>query len=186
MNGGGCKRTVFAIFSCISFCNTALSQPAQTGRTLWLDLLQGEEVSFTSLVDDLVTAGVIYVGETHTLERHHKTQRELLEALSDRSVPLALGMEQIEARNQPVVDRFNAGKLDFDGLAREMNWAKQWKNFEDYRALCELAQVRRIPLRGLNAPAEVIRAVGRGGLSSLSPEQRKELPEEIETNDPGT
>ena len=159
-------------------------QLAQADGTYWLDLLRGEEVTESALLDDLAKVQVVYVGETHTLERHHDTQRALLQALSERGRPLALGMEQIEARYQPVVDRFNAGELDFDGLAREMDWAKKWKNFEQYRALCELAQSRKIPLAGLNAPAEVIRAVGKSGLESLTPEQRKELPVEIDTKDP--
>jgi uncharacterized iron-regulated protein len=163
---------------------TVSSLSAAEAPSYWLDLLLGEQVSQKHVVEDLASANVIYVGETHTLDRHHETQVELLKGLADLGLPLALGMEQIEARHQAVVDRFNAGEIDFDGLAREMDWAKRWKNFEQYRALCEAAQKRGISIRGLNAPAELIREVGRGGVASLSPEKRKELPEDLNFEDP--
>jgi len=41
-----------------------------------------------------------------------------------------------------------------------------------------------MPVLALNARAETIRAVGRNGLSQITPEQRAELPAEIVTDDP--
>jgi len=150
----------------------------------WLDLYAGEQVPQASVVDDLSSASVVYVGEVHTIARHHRTQLELLEALHKAGKPLALGLEQIQADSQPLADRFNQGELDFDGLAQEMQWAKKWKNYEQYRPICEFAQKAGIPLIGLNAPAETIRAIGRGGFDSLSPEQRSQLPQDIVFTDP--
>lgn len=86
-------------------------------------------------------------------------QARLLEALAARGVPLILCLEQLEVRDQPAVDRFNRREIDFDTLAADIGWAKKWKNFADYRPLVEFAQTRGIPVRALNAPSEVIRAV---------------------------
>ncbi len=162
------------------------AQPAaaEDTRDFWLDLYRGEEAGKDALLDDIATAGVIYAGEIHTIERHHEMQAGLLAALARRGVPLALGLEQIEARDQPAVDRFNRGELDFAGLAEAIQWAKQWKNYEQYRTLCEIAQKNGIPVRGLNAPASIIRAVGRGGLAALPSGERAQLPKEIVTDDP--
>ncbi|MEM1059888.1 MAG: ChaN family lipoprotein [Verrucomicrobiota bacterium] len=163
----------------------ATSPPAAAqAKPFWLDLYTGEEVPFAKMVEDLAAVDVVYAGEIHTIARHHRYQTELLRALAAKGKPMALGLEQIEARHQPIVDRFNSGELDFDGLARELEWGKSWRNFEQYRPLCELAQKNGIPVRALNAPNEIIRAVGRKGLASLSPEQRRQLPAEIELNDP--
>ena len=150
----------------------------------WLDLYSGDEASEAAVAKDLRNAGVVYIGESHTIPRHHAIQLDILKSLAKSGRPLALGMEQLEARNQPEVDRFNRGELDFDGLAKAIDWQKQWGNYEQYRAICEFAQRSGIPIKGLNAPKDVIRAVGRGGLRSLSSEQRKQLPRSIELKDP--
>ncbi len=155
------------------------------GGDLWLDLIEGEETNEGAVLDDLATAGVIYVGEAHTIDRHHAIQLHLFQALAGRGVALALCLEQLEARDQPAIDRFNRGELDFDALATEIGWAKKWKNFADYRALCEFAQQNGIPVRALNAPSATIRAVSRGGgLANLPADQRALLADEIVTDDP--
>lgn len=160
------------------------AEESTPAREFWLDLYSGEETGDQSLIADLAQADVIYIGEVHTIERHHRTQADLLRKLAEQGKSLALGMEQIEARHQPTVDRFNRGELNFDQLAQAIAWEKQWKNYEQYRPLCETAQKLGIPVIALNAPAEVIRAVGRKGLAGISPEERAELPKEIITDDP--
>lgn len=163
----------------------ATSARAAASAEFWLDLAEGEEVSEQRVIDDLATAGVVYVGEAHTIARHHALQLHLLRQLAARGLPLVLCLEQLEARNQPVIDRYNRGEIDYDTLVRESDWAKKWKNYLDYRPLCEFAHANKIPLRALNAPAEVIRAVSRGGgLAKLPVEQRATLPKEIVTDDP--
>jgi len=151
----------------------------------WLDLISGDEVPHSEVVSDLATAGVIYVGETHTIRRHHALQLSLFQELFTRGVPLVLCMEQLEARDQPAIDRYIKREIDFDTLAQEMDWGKKWGNYIDYRALVEFARQHRIPIRGLNAPADLIRAVNRsGGLANLPANQRTELPDTIVTDDP--
>jgi uncharacterized iron-regulated protein len=152
---------------------------------LWLDLIEGEETTEAAVIEDLATAGVIYVGEAHTIARHHAIQLHLLQSLAARGLPLVLCLEQLEARDQAVVDRFNRGEVDFDTLARDIDWAKKWKNFADYRPLCEFAQKSGIPVQALNAPAAVIRAISRGGgLDKLPADQRALIAAEIRTDDP--
>jgi len=70
-------------------------------------------------------------------------------------------------------------------LAREIDWAKKWNNYPDYRALCEFARSHGILVRALNAPAATIRAVSRGGgIAKLPPDLRAQLPSDIFTDDP--
>jgi uncharacterized iron-regulated protein len=135
--------------------------------------------------NDLAKAGAVFVGEAHTIQRHHAVQLRVLQELFARGVPLALCLEQLEARDQPAVDRYNRREIDFEALAAEINWKKKWANYPDYRALCEFARDHRIPIRALNAPAEIIRAVSRGGgLAKLPAEQRAQLPADIGLDDP--
>jgi uncharacterized iron-regulated protein len=165
---------------------TLLSSAAvRPNGELWLDLIDGEETSEAAVLADLATAGVVYVGEAHTIARHHAMQLHLFEELAARGGALVLCLEQLEVRDQPAVDRFNRGEIDFDALATEINWAKKWKNYTDYRPLLEAARAHHMPVQALNAPPEVIRAISRGGgLVKLPADQRTALPAEIVTDDP--
>lgn len=153
--------------------------------SIWVDLVEGEPIDYAPMVDDLAQARVIYLGERHTVARHHQVQAQLLSDLAGRKVPLVLALEQIEAHNQPAVDRFNRGELDFAGLAEAIEWRRRWPNCEQYRPVLETARRHGIPVLALNARSETIRQVARGGgVAKLPPAARKELPAEIQLADP--
>lgn len=170
----------------LSACTTAPQPKAHAPRPeLWIDLVHGEEIADRDVLDELAQANVVYLGESHTIQRHHELQLRVLQELFVRRVDLVLCLEQLEARDQPAVDRYNRHEIDFDGLVRAIDWAKKWSNYPDYRAIVEFARQHRIPIRGVNAPAAVIRAVSRGGgLAKLPPGERAQLPAEIVTEDP--
>ena len=150
----------------------------------WIDLTRGEEADHADVIADLAKADVVYVGEAHTLRRHHELQLRLLQELFALGRPLTLCLEQLEARDQPAVDRYARGEIAFAALAAEIEWEKKWRNYRDYEALCEFARTHRLPIRALNAPAAVIRAVSRGGgLAKLPAEQRAQLPAEVHLDD---
>jgi uncharacterized iron-regulated protein len=152
---------------------------------LWVDLVDGDEAEPDDVLADLATADAVYVGETHSIARHHAVQLSLLQQLFARNVRLVLCLEQLEAADQPAVDRYNRREIDFAGLAREINWAGKWNNYADYRSLCEFAQQHGIPIAALNAPPDAIRAVSRGGgVAHLTPELRARLPADLALDDP--
>lgn len=156
------------------------STHARLNTEYWIDLAHGDQASENDVLADLAAANVVYVGEIHALERHHAVQLQLLQELFFRRVPLVLCMEQLEARDQPSVDRYARGELTFEELAATIGWEKKWRNYPAYRGLCEFARQHRIPIRGLNAPADLIRSVSRGGgLAKLPADQRAQLPAEI-------
>jgi uncharacterized iron-regulated protein len=132
----------------------------------------------------LQQAGVIYLGEQHTLGRHHELQNAILAGLNQRGVKLVLAMEQFEFMAQPALDRFNTGQTDLSQLITETDWSKRWRGHTNYHALLTTARQHRIPVLALNARAETIRAVGRQSLTNITDEQRAELPPEIVTADP--
>lgn len=166
-------------------CATTSHPPAAPAPDLWVDLVRGEKVPAAAVLADLAAAGVVYMGETHTVRGHHEVQLQVMQELFARKVPLVLCLEQLEAPDQPVLDRYNRRELDYEALVKEIDWPKQWRNYADYRQLCEFAQHHRIPIRALNAPAEIIRAVYRGGgVAALHAEQRAQLPAEVQVDDP--
>jgi len=155
------------------------------GPECWIDLTRGEEADHADVIADLAKADVVYVGEAHTIRRHHELQLRLLQDLFALGRPLTLCLEQLEARDQAAVDRYARGEINFAALAAEIDWEKKWRNYRDYEALCEFARAHRLPMRALNAPAAVIRAVSRGGgLANLPAGERAQLPGEIHLDDP--
>jgi uncharacterized iron-regulated protein len=152
---------------------------------LWIDLVQGDEVSDEEVITDLAKAGVIYLGEYHSISRHHEVQLRVMQELFSRRVPLVLGLEQLETPDQPALDRYGRREIDFAALVTEVQWEKKWRNYAAYRPLCEFARQHRIPIRALNGPADLIRAVYRGGgVQKLPPAQRAQLPAAMQLDDP--
>jgi len=152
---------------------------------LWVDVYQGEPVSYESVLGDLKGVRVVYLGECHALERHHAIQLEILRDLDAGGLPLVLGLEQLEHFQQPDLDRYNEGKIDYAELAKATNWSERWRDYQQYRPILEAARELRIPVVALNARAETIRQVARGGgVDRLDAQARNELPSDLQLEDP--
>lgn len=161
----------------------ATGQPHRCG--LWIDLCSGEPVADDELLDDLATARVVYLGERHTVQRHHDLETWIVAGLVKRRVPLVLGLEPMEANYQPALDRYAQGASSFDGLAKAAQWSKRWNGYEQYKPVLEAARQAKSPILALNARAETIRQVARsGGVDRLDAAVRRELPADMQLKDP--
>lgn len=142
-----------------------------------LDVYRGEPVPFEEMIDSLARARVVYVGEIHTLERHHRFQLRIIQALDQRKVPLAIGLEMLPFTVQPHLDAWSAGRLGEKEFLRIIDWETNWgADYGMYRPIFEYARKQHIPLRALNAPRDAVKEVARKGLSGLSEEGRRMLP----------
>lgn len=153
--------------------------------TLWIDLYQAEPVSYAQMIKDLAGVRVVYVGESHRVARHHETELQILRDLAASGRKLAVGLEQFDVGEQPALDRYNRGELDFNGLLAATRWATRWGNYLQYKPLLEAARAAGAPLVALNAPDELVHQVVRsGGVAKLTPELRKQLPAELMLHEP--
>jgi uncharacterized iron-regulated protein len=183
------SKTIFcAIVSMFAFAAVAGAEQGEfQGRSnIWVDVCRGEPVRYEEMLDDFEAARVIYLGERHSIERHHSIQARIIRDLAKRKIPLLLGLEQMEVPYQKTLDRYCRQEIDFDQLAEQTNWKQRWPGYKQYREILEVARQAGIPILALNARAEVIRKVARsGGLSRLDPHARAELPSDIWLDDPG-
>ncbi len=153
--------------------------------SLWIDVCQGEPAPYQDVLDDLATVRIIYLGERHTLQRHHAMQAKLVADLARKGLPLAVALEQMEAAQQSQLDRYNRGEIDFDQLAQLTAWPKRWQNYRQYRPVLEAARRCKAPVVALGAKFETIRqVVWSGGIDRLPAELRKELPASVQVRDP--
>lgn len=178
------KRASLGLFLPVIFLAAALLLPGWSlkamadCRPFIIDLLMGEPVPFEVMLEDLTKARIVYVGEFHTIARHHELQTRILKGLAEENGKPALGMEMFEESDQPTLDRWFASDKDFSALMGALG-PHRWTNLPDYAHLLLLARDLKIPVVGLNAPAALVRKVAREGLQSLSESEKKALPADV-------
>ena len=118
---------------------------------------------------------VLLLGEIHTSAEDHDWQLQTLETLWRQGQrPLSLGLEMVPAARQPVLDRFNAGRLPLEALLLEVDWATVWGHDPElYAPLLQWARLRGVPLLALNAEPALVRRVRRQGWAAIPVGERE-------------
>ena len=134
----------------------------------------GAARSWAEAVTALASARIVAVGESHDDAAHHRIQAEVLTALAAR-VPLAVGLEMVASKDQPALDAF------MSGATAEKDFAVWWKtnwgfDYALYKPVFDAARKAGVPVRGLNAPRDVVKAVGKKGLAGLTAAERGRIP----------
>ena len=150
--------------------------PAPAARAVFDS--SGAARTWEEALDDLATARVVAVGETHDDAGHHKLQAEVLTALAARTPKLAVAFEMVGYEDQATLDAFMSGALS------EADFSSWWKanwgfDFALYKPIFDAAKAAGVPAYGLNAPRDVIKSVSKKGLSGLTPTERTRIPSSI-------
>jgi len=142
----------------------------------------GQPVSFQQLLADLKGVRLVYIGESHTDQSHHRTQLDVITALFEAAGEVSVGMEMFDFTYQPVLDRWSSGELEEDELLEKVHWYANWRYpFSLYRDILKFIRQNRIPLVGLNIPLHIPPKVRIGGLENLTDADARYLPSEIDT-----
>jgi uncharacterized iron-regulated protein len=161
--------------------SAAASGPSDT--PVIIDVLIGEPVSLEAMLDDLSSARIVYIGEIHSIPRHHRVQTLILSELAKRGLKLCLGMEMFAHSHQPALDKWQAGQESVAHLMRDLG-GDAWTNLLDYESLLVMARELKIPIVGLNASDATVRTIARNGPEGLTEQERKDLPEGFDKIDP--
>ena len=158
----------FLIFSLVVW-----SYGSSSSRILRVN--DGKLLSLPEIVNDLIQARLIFVGELHTYQSHHDAQLKLIRALKQADASVVIGLEMFKRNSQPDLDRWIKGELsesEFQQIYLK-NWGYPWPL---YRDIFLHARDHKIPMIGLNVPPRITRQVAREGFASLSKKQRGDLP----------
>jgi uncharacterized iron-regulated protein len=137
-----------------------------------------------TIVDGLGEQRVVFVGEQHDRYEHHLTQLEIIRRLHQRHAQLAIGMEAFQQPFQSHLDAYVAGELSEQELLRDSEYYARWRfDFRLYAPILRYAREHRLPVVALNLPEEITRQVGRGGIESLSEQDRAQIPADIDRSD---
>jgi uncharacterized iron-regulated protein len=137
----------------------------------------GVAVDQTKLMEDLASARVIYVGEVHDSAEDHRVQFSILKGLVERFPgKVSVGMEMFRHTSQKELDAWVRGELPDKAFLKV--WYRDWGMDEAvYHDLLDYIRSQRIPLIGLNASDDLVRAVSQKGFEGLTAEEKERLPE---------
>jgi uncharacterized iron-regulated protein len=130
-----------------------------------------------AILQQLKTANVVYLGETHDRLADRQQQLAILQALFNHQPRLAIGMEMFQRPAQPILDRYLAGKITETELRTQTEFDTRWGfSWDDFVPLLRFAKTNRLQLIALNTPTEITRKVAKQGLDSLTTEERQYIP----------
>ena len=136
------------------------------------------EAAFNSIV---WKSDVVYIGETHDEPLDHMAQLDALKAMKiARGAKIAVGFEMVDQALQPVLDDYAAGRLTEEAFLAKAGWqAGRSFDFRMYKPLFDFIIQHKLRALALNVPGDIVGKIAGSGLESLTPEERKLLPEEV-------
>jgi uncharacterized iron-regulated protein len=166
-----------------------IGDPARKDREVPLvldgitDARTGDLLTPSDLPARLAGARLLLVGESHTNADFHQAQLRVIQELQRAGRQVLIGLEMYPVTEQRWLDAWGDGSLTEDGFLRLSRWYKSWGyNWGYYRDIFLFARDHGIRLFALNAPREVVSAVGRKGIAGLSPEERAQIAPRIDTS----
>lgn len=145
-----------------------------------LDARNGRQVDTEAFWTQVGNARVVCVGEDHPNPHHHWVQLEVMTQIAARKpgAKLALGMEMFQRPFQGLLDDFAQHRIDEAALLSRSGWEDRWGyDWGFYRPTIAKAIAAGASLLALNASRELTKKVVRHGLESLTPDEKKQLPD---------
>ncbi len=138
------------------------------------DLKLGKKTSMSKAIELLKQNRIILVGEHHSNIKHHEAQCDVIRALKEIGMQVAVGLEMFRSDSQDALDRWINGDISekkFQQIYYD-NWNYPWSA---YRVIFDYARKEKIPLIGLNVSRSITRQVSQHGFASLTEDQKGKL-----------
>ena len=156
------------------------SDPAAGLRKGTLVTHAGEPMSLFAFAQQAHHVDYLLMGEAHTNACDHAVQADVLQVLASQDLQPVLGLEMVPAAKQPVLDRFNQGRLSVEELPEALDWQTSWGHpYSLYKPVFQVAFDAGVDLYALNIEQAVLDEVRKKGLEGMAPEKRARLPERI-------
>lgn len=143
--------------------------------------------TLTTLTDVIRKASekrIVYVGEYHDRFAHHAVQLQVIKALYRKDPKLAVGMEMFQRPYQKALDDYISGAIDEREFLKRSEYFKRWNlDYNLYKPILDFARAEKIPVVALNIRSETTDKVSRGGIDSLTDDEKRELPGQMDLSD---
>jgi uncharacterized iron-regulated protein len=133
-------------------------------------------VDVSTMIGGVSDVPVVLIGERHDSMEHHKLQLEVLKGLKAKGKLIAIGMEMFEETSQRAVHDWVAGDLSREDFLRL--YQRNWRNvpYRLYEDIFDYARENHIQIIALNAPRYIVEKVSQHGFSSLTEDDKHNLP----------
>ncbi|MBI4833367.1 MAG: ChaN family lipoprotein [Planctomycetes bacterium] len=155
---------------------------AENVKNKILNIKKGGFISFDDMVKDISKVPVVFIGEMHMDVSHHLVQEKVFKALYDKSKDMVLGLEMFQHPYQKDLNAYLKNEITETDMLKNTEYEERWGYpWEFYRPTVLFAKANKLPVIALNVPAEITRKVAQKGLKGLSDEEKKQIPESIDT-----
>lgn len=156
-----------------------------TGSVLNLPVVKLEQTDpLQQIMQQIDTARVVFVGETHTRWDHHLVQLEILKLLYQKSPKLAIGVEWFQQPFQKYLDAYISGEISEQEMLHLTGYFERWRlDYRLYRPILQYAREHDIPVIALNTSRELSVALSKSGFDDLPAELKAQLPESYDWSD---
>ena len=126
---------------------------------------RGKFGDFETMLADVATADVVFLGEQHDDPNTHRLERAVLEGLARRRGDVILSLEMFERDVQEPLMHFGMGHAE---EAEFLAGARPWPRYQtDYKPLVDFAIARNWSIVAANVPRSIATAVSKAGLDAL-------------------
>jgi uncharacterized iron-regulated protein len=171
------KKYSFFLSLVVFIFQVCYQAPAWADQGRVFRLSDRKIISYEQMIEELRKVKLVFVGETHDNELHHRLQLAIIKDLHKLKVPVAVGLEMFAAADQSALDSWGAGSITSDNFIKAYysNWDFPWPL---YRDIFLYVKDNKIPAIGLNVSQDISQKVAKAGFSSLTKEERAKLPPE--------
>jgi uncharacterized iron-regulated protein len=133
-------------------------------------------IRFGALIDRLLEADLICIGERHDSDLDHQVQQQIIKALFARDERLGVGLEMFQRPFQDAVDRYGRAELSEEDFLKATEYRQRWGfAWALYRPLADFCRRNGVPLAALNAPKELTARISKVGYAALTDDEKRQL-----------
>jgi uncharacterized iron-regulated protein len=133
-------------------------------------------ISFGEMIEELLRADLVCIGEDHDSDLHHRLQLQIIKALHACDERLGVGLEMFQKPYQKAVERFLQGAVSEEEFLRESEYVERWGyDWSLYRPIAEFCRRNRLSLAALNVPKELTKRISQVGITRLTEVEKKDL-----------
>jgi len=153
-----------------NFCSVKLDKIHNTKSNM--------DNSFEDMISELGKNRIVMIGETHTNQLHHDVQFEIIKGLVESGREVRLALEMYNPNQDEALAKWSKGETDESTFMEQTDFLVTWShNFRYYKAIFDYARENHIPMYGVNTERKYASKIGRGGMASLTPEDKAAIPE---------
>jgi uncharacterized iron-regulated protein len=151
------------------FCAVKLNRIVDTQRN--------SEIAEDQLISELATLRIVMLGETHTIDQHHQMQLKVIRGLVEQGAKVCLALEMFNPNQDKLLNDYITQKIDEQTFLDDSGYYDTWgHNYRYYKPIFDYARDNQLPMYGVNIDREYASKIGRGGVASLSEEERMAIP----------